>query len=473
MEFNSIDYIVFLAGVFVLYQFINQKARLVLLLCASYYFYACWNVKYTFLIIGITLFSYLVSIFIERYSEYKKVILITGILLIGSVLFIFKYYNFFADIVNYFLNMEKSEIRVSNLNILLPVGISFYTFQAISYIIDVYRENGKAEKNLLKYSLYIAFFPQLVAGPIERAQNIIPQLKQEYKFDYERTVNGMLLIAWGLFKKMVIADEVAIYVNNVYGNVNAYTGFSFVMATVMFALQIYCDFSGYSDIAIGSAKLFGINLMKNFRVPYLSSSLQEFWNRWHISLSQWMRDYIYISLGGNRKGRFRTDINLFITFLVSGLWHGADMTYIIWGGVYGAAGVLEKRIRFKGKGNSSKIIGTAVTFSVCCFAWIFFRSNNLDDARYIIFHLLENITFFEQYIAEGYAAMGMDIYQSIQIAVSVLILVIVDIVQDKYSYAIYIRKQPLLIRWIVYLVLVLSILLFSHKGGAEFVYFQF
>lgn len=473
MEFNSIDYIIFLASVFILYQFVNQKARLALLLCASYYFYACWNVKYTFLIIGITLLSYFAAIFIGRYSEYKKKILVLGILVICSLLFIFKYYNFFAEIVNYLLNIEKNELRISNLNILLPVGISFYSFQAISYIADVYRGNGKAEKSLLKYSLYIAFFPQLVAGPIERAQNIIPQFKKEYQFDYGQAAEGLLLITWGLFKKMVIADELAIYVNNVYGNVNAYTGFSFVIATLMFAIQIYCDFSGYSDIAVGSAKLFGISLMKNFRSPYLAASLKEFWNRWHISLSQWMRDYVYIPLGGSRKGIFRADINLFITFLVSGLWHGADMTYILWGGVFGLAGVLEKHVGVKGSGYISKITGWIITFFICCFTWIFFRSNNLGDAKYIILHSLENITLFKQYIVNGYMAMGLDLYKSIQIIASVIILAIADILQNKYGEAIRIRRLPLPVRWAVYLMLVLCILLFSNKGGVEFVYFQF
>ncbi len=245
--------------------------------------------------------SYISGYGMQRFPNWKKKIVALSILSLVFVLFIFKYFNFFGDFINYLLTIRKIDIRISNLNILLPIGISFYIFQAISYIMDVYREKYAAEKSLLKYALYIAFFPQLVAGPIERADNIIPQLEKTYKFDYEQTTDGMILITWGLFKKMVIADELAVYVDMVYGNVVAYTGFSLVIATVMFAIQIYCDFSGYSDIAIGSAKMFGINLMKNFHAPYLSCSLQEFWTRWHISLSQWLRDYIYIPLGGGIK----------------------------------------------------------------------------------------------------------------------------------------------------------------------------
>ena len=334
MEFNSIEYICFLAVVFVVFQLAGQKIRLPLLLAASYFFYGCWNVKYTFLIVGITLASYLSALGMERYSQKKKIILGSSVLIFVFFLFVFKYFNFGISIFNSFMEMKKSEIRISNLNILLPVGISFYTFQAVSYVVDVYKGNCSAEKNLLKYALYIAFFPQLVAGPIERADHIIPQFSKKYEFDYRQITDGMILIAWGLLKKMVIADELAVYVDKIYGNVDVYTGFAFAIATIMFAIQIYCDFSGYSDIAAGSAKLFGINLMKNFDTPYLSGSLQEFWTRWHISLSQWFRDYIYVPLGGGRKGKLRANLNLLCTFLASGLWHGADMTFVIWGGVF-------------------------------------------------------------------------------------------------------------------------------------------
>lgn len=473
MEFNSVEYIIFLAAVFIIYQFINQRLRLILLLVASYVFYGCWNVKYSFLIVGITLASYISGYGMQRFPNWKKKIVALSILSLVFVLFIFKYFNFFGDFINYLLTIRKIDIRISNLNILLPIGISFYIFQAISYIMDVYREKYAAEKSLLKYALYIAFFPQLVAGPIERADNIIPQLEKTYKFDYEQTTDGMILITWGLFKKMVIADELAVYVDMVYGNVVAYTGFSLVTATVMFAIQIYCDFSGYSDIAIGSAKMFGINLMKNFHAPYLSCSLQEFWTRWHISLSQWLRDYIYIPLGGGYKGKVRANINLLITFLLSGLWHGANVTYLLWGGVFGLAGVVEKNIHIKRDGKLSKIIGIVVTFCISCFAWIFFRSNTLEEAKYIIYHLTENITQWRQYLSVGYQAIGWDTYKRIQIMISVLILFLADIVQDKGIGLKWVRKLPVVIRWGIYILLVLCVLLFSRKGGVEFVYFQF
>lgn len=236
------------------------------------------------------------------------------------------------DVLFNIARTDRTKIGIDCFNIILPVGISFYIFQAISYIVDVYKGTVLAEKSLLSYALYITFFPQLVAGPIERAENIIPQFRGKHNFDYEKITNGIIFIVWGLFKKMVIADELAVYVDAVYGNVTRYAGFTLVIATVMFALQIYCDFSGYSDIAIGSAKMFGVDLMKNFKAPYLADSVHEFWKRWHISLSQWLRDYIYIPLGGGRKGKMRTNINLLIVFLISGLWHGADLTYVIWGG---------------------------------------------------------------------------------------------------------------------------------------------
>jgi len=305
MEFNSIEYICFLAIIFFVFQIAGQKMKLLLLLAASYFFYGCWNVKYTFLIIGITLISYLSALGMERHPQKKKIILGSSVFIFIAFLFVFKYFDFGINIFNSWMEIKKSEIRISNFNILLPVGISFYTFQAISYVADVYKGNCKIEKNFLKYALYIAFFPQLVAGPIERADHIIPQFNKKYQFDYQQITDGMILIAWGLFKKMVIADELAVYVDKIYGSVDA--------------------------------KLFGINLMTNFKTPYLSSSLQEFWTRWHISLSQWLRDYVYIPLGGGRKGKIRADINLLCTFLASGLWHGANMTFVIWGGVFRAS----------------------------------------------------------------------------------------------------------------------------------------
>lgn len=336
MEFNSIEYIFFLAFVFFLFYFLDKRWQSVLLLAASYVFYSYWNVKYLFLIVGITLISYETAKLISKNTKNKKKILIGGITILVFTLFIFKYFNFFINIIFDIANTDKSKIGIDSFNIILPVGISFYIFQAISYVADVYKGSVLAEKDILNYALYITFFPQLVAGPIERAENIIPQFKKKHDFDYEQITNGMIFIVWGLFKKMVVADELAVYVDTVYGNVTAYTGFTLVIATIMFAIQIYCDFSGYSDIAIGSAKLFGVELMKNFKSPYLASSMHAFWKRWHISLSQWLRDYIYIPLGGSHKGKVKKNLNLLIVFLISGLWHGADSTYIVWGGKRGS-----------------------------------------------------------------------------------------------------------------------------------------
>lgn len=332
MEFNSIEYIFFLVFVLLLFYLLNSKWQRIVLLAASYFFYSYWNVKYLFLIIGITLISYEAAKLMDKNPPNRRKLLIGGITILVLILFTFKYLNFFMDVLFNIARTDRTKIGIDCFNIILPVGISFYIFQAISYIVDVYKGTVLAEKSLLSYALYITFFPQLVAGPIERAENIIPQFRGKHNFDYEKITNGIIFIVWGLFKKMVIADELAVYVDAVYGNVTRYAGFTLVIATVMFALQIYCDFSGYSDIAIGSAKMFGVDLMKNFKAPYLADSVHEFWKRWHISLSQWLRDYIYIPLGGGRKGKMRTNINLLIVFLISGLWHGADLTYVIWGG---------------------------------------------------------------------------------------------------------------------------------------------
>lgn len=325
MLFNSIAFAVFLPIVFILYWVFPFKYRWILLLIASYYFYMSWNAKYLLLIVFITAISYAGALLIERAKKWKiKKLLLGGVAFSSlGLLFVFKYWNFALTSLETVCHFASIPLHPITLNLVLPVGISFYTFQTLSYVVDVYRGDVEAESHFGQYAAFISFFPQLVAGPIERTKNLLPQIKKEHFFDYETATYGLKLLAWGFFKKLVIADNLAIYTDQVFKDVYSFRGFSLLVASVFFSFQIYCDFSGYSDIAIGTADLFGIKLMKNFKSPYFSVSIKEFWKRWHISLSSWFQDYVYIPLGGSRVGKLRSYLNLMITFLISGLWHGA------------------------------------------------------------------------------------------------------------------------------------------------------
>ena len=326
MLFNSLSYIIFLPIVFVLYWALPHKYRWVMLLIASYYFYMSWNLKYVVLILFTTIVSYTSARVMEvaETSKMKKLILGLASAFCLLVVFFFKYFNFASKTITTILAELSISLSPLTLHLILPVGISFYTFQTLSYVIDVYWGKMKAEKNFGIYAVYISFFPQLVAGPIERSSNLLPQIKAEHHFNSDKALYGAKLMLWGYFKKIVLADNLAKYVDLVYGNLNQYKGFNLVLAVFFFTIQIYCDFSGYSDIAIGTAKLLDIDLMTNFKSPYLSASVKEFWRRWHISLSTWFRDYVYIPLGGNHCSKIRCGMNLLVTFLVSGLWHGAN-----------------------------------------------------------------------------------------------------------------------------------------------------
>ena len=337
MLFNSLEFIIFFPIVVAAYFALNPKYRWILLLLASYYFYMCWNYKYIVLIMFSTVVDYCSGILMYRTNKtgLRKLLLLASLTTNLGLLFFFKYFNFFGETVNYFFERFNIFAEVPAYSFLLPVGISFYTFQTLSYTIDIYRKKQTPEYHFGRFALFVSFFPQLVAGPIERSVNLIPQFRQDFKFDYERVRDGILFMVWGFFKKVVIADRLAEYVNLVYNNPTESEGFQNIIATFFFSIQIYCDFSGYSDIAIGAALILGYRLMTNFRRPYFALNIREFWQRWHISLSTWFRDYVYISLGGNRVVKWRWFYNLFITFLVSGLWHGANWTFVIWGALHG------------------------------------------------------------------------------------------------------------------------------------------
>jgi len=417
----------------------------------------------------------------------KRIVLTISLLLNLGILFIFKYFNFTIDTIDgIFSILGFTPGNIPNFNILLPVGISFYTFQALGYSIDVYKNKITVEKNFITYALFVTFFPQLVAGPIERTGNLLNQFKTKYVYDYDRVTNGLKLITWGMFKKVVIADRLSIFVNTVYNNPTSHEGLAFIIATVFFAFQIYCDFSGYSDIAIGSAQVLGFKLMDNFNRPYFSKSISEFWKRWHISLSTWFKDYVYIPLGGNRCSNSRNHFNLFITFLISGLWHGANITFILWGalnGFYLIFSIWTKEIRNKLadmiKIRRYKYIHNAwrvlCTFSLICFSWIFFRSNKISDSFYIIkcilgdFDKLLDFSYIKTSIASG----GLSKKEFFIAVASIFVMEGIHMIQRHGSIRHMLSGKPLFVRWITYYSIILSIIIFGVFGTNDFIYFQF
>ena len=512
MTFNSFIFLLFFPLVVVLYFILtmrlgrhnnNKKAANILsqflLLAASLIFYAYWNPSYLVLMLTSVLVTWTSGLLMQGRRIMTKRLVLTGSLVINlGILFFFKYYGFFAESVKFFTH---GFLGFPSFNVLLPVGISFYTFQALGYSIDVYYGKVQAEHSFLVYALFITFFPQLVAGPIERTGNLLPQFKVNHEFDYERVTSGLRLATWGMFKKVVIADRLAVYVNAVFGNPGVYTGASLLLAIIFFAIQIYCDFSGYSDIAIGCARILGINLMNNFKQPYFSRSITEFWRRWHISLSTWLKDYLYIPLGGNRKGKVRQKFNLLITFLISGLWHGAAWHFVVWGALHGMYQVIGRStasfrdsIACKiGLGKESllrKIIQVFVTSVLVHFAWIFFRANTIQDALLIIAKLVQLPVELAGYIrglsqiglittVRGAFQMNPDItgFGLKNFALSVILILILFII-DRWSFkmpglATKIRQKPLVLRWIGYYSLVLAIMSSWDTGTSQFIYFTF
>ena len=404
MIFNSWEFALFFPLVTVLYFVLPHKFRWMLLLLASCLFYMTFIPVYILILLFTIVVDYFAGIFIEKSEGHRRKVFLTASIIVnvGALVF-FKYFNFINGNMLELARLVHWNYPIGALNIILPIGLSFHTFQAMSYTIEVYRGKQKAEKHFGLYSLYVMFYPQLVAGPIERPQNLIHQFKEKHEFDYTNVTEGLKLMAWGLFKKVVIADRLAVVVNRVYRNPEIYPGLPTLIATIFFAFQIYCDFSGYSDIAIGAARVMGFKLMLNFKRPYFSKSISEFWKRWHISLSSWFRDYLYIPLGGSRVSKWRWQYNLLIVFLLSGLWHGANWTFVIWGalnGIYLIASVWTENARAKlvelsglsKYPETHKLIKMLITFCLVCFAWIFFRANSLKDALFISGHLFNGFT---------------------------------------------------------------------------------
>jgi D-alanyl-lipoteichoic acid acyltransferase DltB (MBOAT superfamily) len=479
MLFNSVDFAIFFPVFFVLYWLLAKKIvlRNILILSGSYLFYGWWDWRFLFLIIFSSFVDFLVGLQLQKATNasHRKGYLLLSLFSNLGLLVYFKYANFFIDSFARAFTLFGREIDSITLNVILPVGISFYTFQTLSYTIDIYYGKVKPTKNFLAFFSFVAFFPQLVAGPIERAKHLLPQFFVIHKFNYKYARSGILLIAFGLFKKMVIADRLGILVNQVYNDPTSYSGGALIVATIAFAFQIYCDFSGYSDIAIGASRMLGFDLMKNFDAPYFAKSITDFWRRWHISLSTWFRDYVYIPLGGSRKGEFRLYLNLFIVFVVSGLWHGAAVTFIIWGAIHGFAIVLEKAFSNHGfRGNRKNLFSSALfmlfTFLLVCYAWIFFRANSLGDAMYFsknIFNLENSTNFFE---------LGLPIHEFYAGVVAIVLLLVFDALHKKYNAIKILDKIPFFIRPVFYVLIIFVIVIFGiygEEGVSEFIYFQF
>ena len=488
MLFNSLQFVIFFPIVIILYFLTPYKKRWILLLIASYYFYMCWKVDYILLIIISTLIDYICSNKMSQIKEKvkRKKWLLTSIFSNIGILFGFKYFNFFSENIQTLFNNYNVFYEMPLFNVLLPVGISFYTFQTLSYTIDVYNNKTPAQRHLGVFAVYVSFFPQLVAGPIERSNHLLPQFFREHDFSYIRVKAGLQKMLWGFFKKIVIADNLAILVDGVYNNVDNYSGLTLIVATIFFTFQIYCDFSGYSDIAIGTAKVMGFELRENFKRPYFSKSIREFWQRWHITLSTWFRDYVYIPLGGNRTIKWRWYYNVFITFLVSGLWHGANWTFVIWGALHGTYLIIALALTNPKKQFSSliqkqsksfnKLLDVIITFILVAFAWIFFRANNLDDAIYIISNLFVNYNEILNLSELRTQFRGIGLFQEDLIKCFLLILALFLYSSYERSGNVWekLQEKPKWIRWSIYYILVYGILFIApHSNVNNFIYFQF
>lgn len=483
MLFNTIDFAVFLPVVFLLYWFVtnkNLKVQNALLVVASYVFYGWWDWRFLSLILFSSLVDFSIGIGLSKQEDpaKRKLLLWTSILVNLGFLGFFKYYNFFLDNFVTAFSFLGREIQADSLNIILPVGISFYTFQTLSYTIDVYRKKLEPTRDLIAFSAFVSFFPQLVAGPIERATNLLPQFYAQRTFDYSKAVDGMRQILWGLFKKIVIADNCAEFANLIFNNSADYSGSTLVLGAILFTFQIYGDFSGYSDIAIGTSRLFGFNLMQNFAFPYFSRDIAEFWRRWHISLSTWFRDYLYIPLGGSRGGTWMRVRNTFVIFIVSGFWHGANWTFIVWGAL-NAVYFLPLLLSGKNRSNmgvvaEGKLLPSAMdglkillTFGITVLAWIFFRAESLGHA----------LSYLQEIASSSLWSVPNFVGLRKALITCVLILLFLALEwggrTEQYAIARIARQFSRPISWSFYLALILVIFYFGSFEDHVFIYFAF
>ncbi|MBR4083491.1 MAG: MBOAT family protein [Lachnospiraceae bacterium] len=494
MVFNSVDFLIFFPIVILLYFLVPKKVRYIWLLGASLYFYMCCNVKYMILLLVSIFTTWLAGILVQKLENTlaRKWTVAMCLFVNIGILFFFKYFDFVIASCNKVLSRVGIQALENSFNVLLPVGISFYTFQALGYIIDVYRGKIEAEVNPLRYALFVSFFPQLVAGPIERSENLLNQVRNVDKmkiWNYENVTSGLTLMVWGLFVKMVIADRVAILVNTVFDGVYFYGSVALIAGAVGFALQIYCDFMGYSTIAVGAARVMGFTLMENFDTPYLATSVSEFWRRWHISLSTWFRDYVYIPLGGNRCSRIRKYFNLMVTFGISGLWHGANWTYVFWGllhGMYQVVGDITKSFRTKlfakcqakTESFSFKLAQMAGTFILVDIAWIFFKADSLRIALDYCKRLFTKWDPWSLFNGEIYN-LGLDRSEFNILIVASVALLLVDLLRycKKQMITDFLKEQCIWFRWGVIFALIFAVIIYGMYGvqfeSSQFIYFQF
>ena len=486
MTFNSWEFLLFYPIVALLYFTLPKKLKWPMLLVASYYFYMCYQAELVFLILGTTLISWIASNIIDRNRDkviLKKICLTVTLIVCLGVLFFYKYFNFLSDSVCGIIALFGGTPSPVVLNLILPVGVSFYTFQTLSYVIDVYRGDIETERNFFFYALFVSFFPQLVAGPIERPGNLIPQLKTPNRPDKENAIKGAKHMMVGFFKKVCVADIISVYVNSIYNDVENATALGVIIATALFAVQIYCDFSGYTDIAIGCARIMGIRLMKNFDHPYTATTIKEFWSRWHISLSTWFKDYLYIPLGGSRCKKWRHLMNLFIVFLVSGLWHGAAWTYVIWGAIHGVYQIignltykkrnqLLSRVGLEPCGALVKWVRRVIVFVLADFAWLFFRANNTSEA----FSLIRTLgTGWDKGLSETLTHMGLGITEILIVVLSIATLTMIDHIlkyEDELGGSYILTRNGSFIYYVWMIMFAWAILL-SKDMSSTFIYFQF
>lgn len=492
MLFNSVDFLLFFPIVVLLYFIIPQKVRWVWLLIISYYFYMNWNAVYALLLFSSTLVTYLSGILMDKFSsniKYKKMIVAGSLVINLGILAFFKYAVFIIDTFNAVFNRFHISMTIPAPDILLPVGISFYTFQALSYTMDVYRGDVKPEKNLFRYALFVSFFPQLVAGPIERSKNLLSQIQKPTRLSFDNFRMGLIYMGYGYFVKMVVADNISPIVDGIYGKPESFPGIYLIVATVLFAIQIYGDFAGYSMIAMGAARILGFKLMENFDAPYMATSVADFWRRWHISLTGWFRDYLYIPLGGNRNGKIRKYINIMIVFLVSGLWHGASWHYVIWGGLNGLFQIIGS-LTLKTRERINNIIGTKtdtmshhllkgiITFILVDFAWLFFRADSVGKAFTIIKSMLLDSKNLWVLFDGSLYIFGIGEKQFGILILSIMLMLVLDYFKNKgKDIFTALTKQQLWFRLLIYVLWVSMIVLFGAWGGgydaAGFIYFQF
>lgn len=501
MSFTSVTYLAWLTiSVLVFFILPGPKTRAAWLLLISGTFFMLYSPKWFWVILAVTAVTYALGLLLGKLNEQggknalllKRVTLTGGILLVSAGLLVFKYVGFFAKIVNRLAGMAGVGWEIPVLQLAMPIGISFWTFQTIAYLVDVYKDKAQPIRNPLYFAASVIFFPVMTMGPITRIDTIVPQLSVKYKFDYEKMQSGLLLIGWGFFKKLMIADRLAVFVNAVFDNPHAHSGTKdgllFFVAAVFFAIQLYTDFSGYSDIARGTARLFGVNLPLNFAAPYFARSVSDFWRRWHMTLMDWLKNYVYIPLGGNRKGPIRKQVNILATFFVSGLWHGAGLNYIVWGllnGGYQVVGQLMAPINHKvtdvlridRESFAHKVFQTVLTFVFITIAWVFFRANSLSDALYMVIRMfIPTVWIFTD---KTMLAQGLT-YPELMIAfASILVVWVFDFFKTERGVDIYSRfkAQPLWFRWTCYYTLIFVVMIFGHYGGtynaADFVYFKF